>query len=52
MRKQAERVRRVNAKRPAAPIRIELEPCDEDRSDIAVAILLRWLDERRGREGR
>ena len=46
-------MRNPKAKRPPPePIRIELEPCDEDRSDIAVAILLRWLDERRAREGR
>jgi hypothetical protein len=50
--RQRDRVRRVNAKRPPAPVRIELQPCDEDRSDLAVAYLLRLLDERRSREGR
>ena len=43
---------RRRGKQADAPIRIELQPCDEDRSDIAVAYLVRLLDERRSREGR
>ena len=47
---RAARVRRVNAKRPI-PYTLVVEPSGEYRSDVAVSILLRWLDERRAREG-